>query len=126
MCELGERRYIMGQKLAELLRKCRNTKGLTLREVEGGTDISNGYLNQLEKNNVKSPSPHKLYILANFYEVPYGDLLTAAGYTIPKKESTKGETGGIAFSLLKDKKITREEAEELVKYLRFLRSEKRK
>lgn len=114
----------MKQALGEVLSKCRDIKGLTLREVEENTGVSNGYLNQLENGKVKSPSPHKLHALANFYKIPYEDLLIAAGYSYPKREGAKEKTSGVAFSLLKDKEITPKEAEKLVTYLRFLRSEK--
>lgn len=81
----------MSQTLGVYLGQCREIKNLTLREVEQGAEVSNGYLNQLEKGNVKSPSPHILYKLANFYKVPYEHLLRLAGYIVPKNEKARKE-----------------------------------
>ena len=40
----------MRQQLGKELRRVRNLKGLSLRQVEGKTGISNAYLSQLEGN----------------------------------------------------------------------------
>ena len=52
----------------------------SLRAVEVATGISNAYLSQLERGEAAKPSPDKLHALAKFYEVPYTDLMRAAGY----------------------------------------------
>jgi len=113
----------VSNELAEKLRQYRNLKGRTLREVEKETGVSNAYLNQLEQGKVKGPSPHILQKLANFYGVPYTNLLELAGYLIPKEEARAKRTAGVAFSLLKD--LTKEEEEELLKYLEFMRQKKK-
>ena len=69
-----------GGVLGSELRRIRKARGATLREVEGVTSISNAYLSQLEDGRVSKPSPNFLYKLAVFYEVPYEDLMKAAGY----------------------------------------------
>ncbi len=49
-------------------RECRKAKGLTLRQVEEVTGLSNAYLSQLETRKIKSPSfdvVKKLYDLYN-------------------------------------------------------------
>lgn len=113
----------MGKVLGEKLRQCRNLKGLTLRDVEKKTGISNGYLNQLEQGKVKGPSPHILYRLAECYKVPYEGLLELAGYIFPADQNSKKKAEGVAFSLLKD--LTSDEEEELLKYLEFIRQKKK-
>jgi len=113
----------VSKELGDKLRQYRNLKGLTLRDVERETKVSNAYLNQLEQGNIKEPSPHFLHRLANFYGVPYSNLLKLAGYLTPKEEGKGKKTAGVAFSLLKD--LTQEEEEELLKYLEFIRQKKK-
>ena len=66
--------------LSKVLRDIRAVSGKSLREVEDATGISNAYLSQLERGDAQKPSPDKLQALAKFYEVPYTDLMRAAGY----------------------------------------------
>ena len=49
------------------LRDLRKNKGLTLRQVEDMTGISNGYLSQLETGKIKSPSYKVLMKLNALY-----------------------------------------------------------
>ena len=111
------------EDFGEKLRQYRNIKGLTLREVEKGTGVSNAYLNQMEQGKVKEPSPHILYKLATFYGAPYENLLKLAGYIVPTKAIPTKKAIGVAFSLLKD--LAPEEEEELLKYLEFIRQKKK-
>ncbi len=113
----------VSKELGDKLRQYRNLKGLTLRDVERETKVSNAYLNQLEQGNIKEPSPHFLHKLANFYGVSYTNLLKLAGYLMPKEGAKAKKTAGVAFSLLKD--LTEEEEEELLKYLEFIRQKKK-
>lgn len=103
------------QNLGVLLKKCREDKKLTLRDVEDKTDISNAYLSQLESNKIKKPSPVVLDKLSTFYQIQYSVLMKLAGYPVPEMEEQSplykriGET-------------TREEEDSLVEYLEFLRA----
>jgi transcriptional regulator with XRE-family HTH domain len=121
--KIGKGVTIVSKELGEKLRQYRSLKGLTLRDVERKTKVSNAYLNQLEQGNIKGPSPHFLHKLANFYGVPYTNLLKLAGYLMPKEEAQAKKTAGVAFSLLKD--LTEEEEEELLKYLEFIRQKRK-
>lgn len=99
----------------------RESKGLTLRDVERQTNISNAYLSQLETGKVKQPSPINLYKLAQFYDVAYELLLEKVGYPVP--------TGNTKVSTNQEKynrfgKITEEEEVELLNYLTFIRKRK--
>jgi len=75
--------------IAGTLRKMRLELGLTLREVEVRSGISNAYVCQLEGGRIKEPSPHILYLLALVYAAPgklracYRELFIAAGYRLP-------------------------------------------
>ncbi len=113
--------------LGEELRRLRNLKGWTLREVEQQTrkKISNSYLYQLEAGNVKEPSPNILYELALVYRVPYRNLMELAGYLVPvsSRDGTRGHAS-VAFKALGD--LTDEEREKVLDYVEFLRQKKRK
>ena len=53
--------------ISRSLRDERKLKGLTLREVEERTGISNAYLSQLENNKIKSPSYKVVMTLCHLY-----------------------------------------------------------
>lgn len=72
--------------LPEVLRALRTAKGASLRDVEKATRVSNAYVSQLERGEATKPSADKLYALAKFYDVPYQNLLAAAGYIEENKE----------------------------------------
>lgn len=67
-------------KLQTILKQARQVKGVSLREVEKATEISNAYLSQLEGGTAKEPSPRILHKLAGYYGISYSSLMAAAGY----------------------------------------------
>ena len=99
----------------------RESKKMTLRDVEKQTDISNAYLSQLETGKVKQPSPITLYKLAQLYEVAYELLLEKVGYPVP---GSKIEVKDQQASYNRFGKITEEEELELLDYLKFIRKRK--
>ena len=66
--------------LGQELRRLRAHRGMTLRQAELKTGISNAYLSQLETGRVDSPSPAILQKLADAYGVGYEALMQIAGY----------------------------------------------
>ncbi len=69
--------------LAVALRTHRVAAGLTLREVERRTGISNAYLSQLENGHTTNPSPRLLEKVADAFGCSYSELMEAAGYKPP-------------------------------------------
>jgi HTH-type transcriptional regulator, competence development regulator len=115
------------QSLGEYLKDVRASRRNTLREVEDATGVSNAYLSQLEHDSIKKPSPHFLHKLAEFYAVPYDRLMEKAGYIkrVEKKATPgSGRSGKLAASSLGS--LSREEEEQLLQYLAFIRSRKAK
>jgi transcriptional regulator with XRE-family HTH domain len=108
------------EKLGPFLQATRRGKSLSLREVEASTGISNAYLSQLETGKIREPSPANLHKLAELYGVSYPMLLELAGYPVP------GRSGKPAESALAARlgPVTKEEEEELVDYLHFLRAKR--
>ncbi len=82
----------MASNFGEELARLRQAKGrgISLREVERQTGISNEYLSQLERGVASKPAPELLQKLAKFYDVPYESLLVAAGY-LKDRPADKGK-----------------------------------
>lgn len=110
-------------RLANLLLQRRNLKGLTLRQLEKETGISNGYLNLLEQGKVVEPSPNILSKLADFYGIEYSELLEAAGY-VQRGPKQSQKQAGVAFNL--SEPLTEDERDQLLEYLEFLRKKRKK
>ncbi len=113
--------------LGQFLSALRISKGLTLREVEEATnkEISNAYLSQLENGRIKKPSPNILYSLANIYGTSYEGLMSRAGYILATSKGDKTSKGR-RLAAFANESLTSEEEEELLKYLAFLRSKRRR
>lgn len=114
--------------LGEELRSIRLGRGLTLRAVEAMTEISNAYLSQLETGKIDRPNPNFLFKLSAVYRVPYDMLMQKAGYIAQiDREHGAGAAQprtlpGAALATMED--LTPDEAQELMRYLAFLRSKR--
>lgn len=113
--------------LPKQLRDIRKLRGYSQRDVEEATGISNAYLSQLERGDALKPSPDKLQLLAEFYAVPYTDLMRAAGYLqkTEKADGTPKDTSAVQAALM-SANLTPEEEAAVVKYIQFLRFDKQK
>lgn len=123
----------MPPTLGEELRSIRGMRGMTLREVEQRSGISNGYLTQLENNRIKEPSPNILYKLSQTYDVPYRQLMEAAGYIVPAPEKQSktaipkpGNPRSLSSFALSTLHLEPEEEIALIDYLKYLRFKSRK
>jgi transcriptional regulator with XRE-family HTH domain len=72
----------LDQSFGKYLRGLRKEKGLTLREVESKSKISNAYLSQIESGKRGIPTVKVLSKLANAYGVHIADLLEEADTNI--------------------------------------------
>ena len=70
--------------LGGLLSETRAAHKLSLQEVAGSVGCSPGYVHKLEADRVRSPSPRVLAGLASALGLSYSELMTAAGYEIPR------------------------------------------
>jgi HTH-type transcriptional regulator, competence development regulator len=109
------------ESLAAIFRESRDRLGMTLREVEAKTGISNAYLSQLESGKIKEPSPKTLHKLCELYGCSYSLALELAGYPVP----TEQKLPVAARFAARIGKTTQDEETALVEYLQFLRSRKR-
>ena len=109
--------------LGQTLKDSRELIPLTLRQVEEATGISNAYLSQLENEKIKKPSASVLYKLASIYNVALDNLLGAAGI-IQKYTPTQSKL--LNEISLSAGELTTEEQDELLKYLKYIRTNKQK
>lgn len=108
------------ERLGELLKRRRLQLGLSLRDIEDKTQISNAYISQLETEKISQPSPSILRKLSEFYDISYTRLMVLAGHPIAPKDDKK------IFLRTSNalEEITKEEERELLRYLQFLRMER--
>lgn len=111
----------LGRYLAEL----RQGRGLTFRDLEEKTGISNGYLNLLEHDRIKRPSPETLFKLSNFYGVPFSTLMKLAGYPTESTDSSGADPHRELATALLDG-LTRDELERVRDFVGYLRVERRR
>ena len=107
-------------ELSSKLKVLREDRGLTLRELSEGTGISNAYLNQLENDKIKEPSPNIIAKLSEFYGVPYNKLMHLAGYIVPGQP--EGQNKFPHLEGLKD--LTPDDFEQVRDFVEFLRLKK--
>ncbi len=74
----------MVTEFGEYLKKLRNDRKLTLRNVEEQVHISNAYLSQIERGKRGIPTQKTLTKLAKVYGVPVSDLTNKAQEEINK------------------------------------------
>lgn len=109
----------VGSSLGQCLKDLRESKMLTLREVEKKTGVSNPYLSQLESGKIRKPSPLILDKMARFYDVPYSLLMEKAGYPAPRTEESQPGENNLLRRL---GHISQSEERDLLEYLAFIRS----
>lgn len=105
-------------KFQDLLATARKAKGVSLREVERATGVSNAYISQMETGAVAEPSPKKLQVLAKYYGLSYGSLMNAAGYSVPSTASQPNQNDEPTFM---GERLTAEESTALGAFLHELR-----
>jgi transcriptional regulator with XRE-family HTH domain len=112
----------LAPSIGTALRQAREVRQLTAGDAARAARISPAYLNRLENDAVKKPSPHVLHQLSEALAVPYDHLLRLSGYPLPdQRDGNVIETVGSA--LFAD--LTDDEREELIEYLAWYRARKR-
>ena len=112
----------MARSIGTVLRQARKVRALSAVEVARAAGISAAYLNKLENDAVKKPSPPVLLQVSEALAVPYVDLMRLSGYRVPGDEAAAPvETVGTA--LFAD--LTDDERDELLEYLAWYRTRKR-
>ncbi len=107
--------------LGSYLKSLRNAKGMSLRDVEQKTGISNAFLSQIESGKVKEPSPVMLHKMSSLYGVPYETLMERAGYPVPHGKMFVSPPASSTYHRFGT--ITEEEEQALLDYLSFFRQQ---
>jgi len=108
----------MADNLGSYLKRKREEKRLTLRQIEEKTGIKNAHLSQLENGRITKPLPDLLHKLAKAYQIPYEILHEMAGYP-PVNDRYNSLKHNISHEFTT---LTNKEKDKLLEYLRFLRS----
>src|SRR4051812_24784253 len=103
--------------LGKQLHEVRRVRDMTLKAVADAADISTAYLQKLERDEVRTPSPHILYRLAEVLRVPYPQLMALAGYVVPSTDEREAEPQNLLAHALSSQEMTEEEQRELARYL---------
>lgn len=107
------------------LREVRQVRGLSLKAVAEPAAISPAYLQKLERDEVKSPSPHVLYRLADVLRVPYPKLMALAGYVVPAAtDEVEREPQNLLAHALSSEELTQDEQREVARYLAWYRHQR--
>ncbi|MGX9574267.1 helix-turn-helix domain-containing protein [Mesorhizobium sp. f-mel] len=117
-------RLTLGKYLASI----RTDRNLSQRDVEKATDkvVSNAYLSQIENDQIKKPNPNILHALAELYAVSYENLMERAGFVVPTRSRSGDDQRHGRLPTFADHNLTAEEEAELIKYLGYLRSTRKK
>ena len=111
--------------LGKVLKSSRSNIGLTLRQIEEVSGISNAYLSQLENDKIKQPSANILYKISKIYKVELNDLLYAAGIIqdAPKK-SNINDLDFIQKIAYSADNLNESQKERVLEYLNFIKQSK--
>src|SRR5207244_2383127 len=95
-------------------------RGESLNGVARAAEISAAYLQKLERNEVKEPSPHILLRLSKALRVPYEELMKLYGYVHGSRAMKKSDVSVLAQAL-NSENLTDEELKALARYLEWYR-----
>ncbi|MCW2986159.1 MAG: transcriptional regulator, family [Conexibacter sp.] len=109
------------RKLGGKLKTVREMKGLSLAAVAGPAGMSATYLQKLERDEVDSPSPHRLHSLAAVLELEYADLMELAGYVMPRGDTAGPSASNLLAQALSAENLTEDEIAELAEFIAFKR-----
>jgi transcriptional regulator with XRE-family HTH domain len=111
----------MAKALGERLKKARETRGLSLRDVQRATGIQNAHLSQVENGTITKPEMAMLWELAALYELDYVELLPLAGHGEGEESSGRQRRRmSVAMRAMGD--LTPKQQDEALRYMAELRS----
>jgi transcriptional regulator with XRE-family HTH domain len=85
------------KSLGQKLRERRDALGLSLREVEKLTGISNAHLSQIETGKIERPEVSLLFQLAEAYDLDFVELMNQAGHLTPGGTGSERALTGAAL-----------------------------
>lgn len=112
----------MTPSIGTALKQAREVRELSAVDAARASGISAAYLNRLENDMVRKPSPHVLHQLSEALGLPYAELMRLSGYRVPG-ESTGNGPEAVGSALFAN--LTEDEREELLEYLAWYRTRRR-
>ena len=116
--------------VGEYLRKEREDRGMSLRdvenalrEIEGATKVSSGHLSLIEQGKVTTPEPKTLHSLAQAIGLDYIRLMAEAGYLPSSVLNENLESPALAFRGAE--KLNEEEKEQVQRIIDLLTQRKK-
>jgi len=85
--------------LGDILRRARQHQGLSLRQVEQRTGVSNAHLSQIERGAIRRPDPAILMNLAELYGLNYELVAEWSDYLEPEGPRGSSALAGMALRL---------------------------
>lgn len=113
----------MAGSIGAMLRQAREVRALSSVDVARSAGISAAYLNKLEADVVKRPSPHVLHALGAALGLPYVELMRLCGYPMPGETGAASAGDAVRAALFSD--LTPDERDELLEYLAWYRARRR-
>lgn len=107
-----------GNDFGDTVRRLREERGLSLRQMQAATGVSNAYLSQIELGRVGPPSPKIIERIAEALEYPYVELMSSAGYLEHQREVDYVKLGGQTVPL---DGLSLSEREQLLQFIASLR-----
>lgn len=118
------RREAVAGSIGAMLRQAREVRALSAVEAARAAGISAAYLNKLETDAVKRPSPHVLHALGAALGLPYVELMRLFGYPVPGDSAAETQPDAtVTAALFAD--LTPDERDELLEYLAWYRARRR-
>lgn len=71
---------VQARQLGQLIRRCREQRGLGIRGLEAASGVNVSSIVSLERGDILTPQPDTLKALAAALDVPVSDLFTVAGW----------------------------------------------
>lgn len=118
----------MGRQFGEFLRKLREDRNMTLRDVEEKIHISNSYLSQVESGQRSIPTVRILSKLAECYGCKVEALTNAAEGELKKERIEKFEPPSVEAEYIYRvySRLSMANKYALRKFLQYLESEERR
>jgi len=85
--------------LGDILKHARQHQGLSLRQVEQRTGVSNAHLSQIERGAIRRPDPAILMKLAELYGLNYELVAEWSGYLDTEGSQSSRGLAGMALRL---------------------------
>jgi transcriptional regulator with XRE-family HTH domain len=107
--------------LGGVLRAARMQAGLSLREVERRTGLSNAHLSQIETDTIAKPEMSILWELAALYGLDFGRLLALAGHA-EEAETSGRQRRRMTVALRAMSELTPAEQAEALRFMAELKA----